>query len=219
MLAATVSPLVQTPAESAEAQALVRVAREFGALGWTPATSGNYSIRLGENRILLTRSGVHKRDLDLDGLMLVDDHGRPVDAGRSSAETGLHVQLYQLDSSIGAVLHVHSPAATVASRRHAADGEIVFSNYELLKAFSGIHSHLDEVRIPIVANEQDIDRLAESIAPHLQRDPRPWGYLIEGHGIYAWGANVAEAARHLEALDFLLACHLMSSQSSGLPAQ
>jgi methylthioribulose-1-phosphate dehydratase len=212
MLAATVSPLVQTPAESAEAQALVRVAREFGALGWTPATSGNYSIRLGSNRILLTRSGVHKRDLDLDGLMLVDDQGRPVDAGRSSAETGLHVQLYQLDPAINAVLHVHSPAATVASRRHAAAGEVVFRNYELQKALAGIHSHETEVRIPVVANDQDIERLAERIQPHLDRSPRPWGYLIEGHGIYAWGGSVAEAARHLEALDFLLACDLMENR-------
>lgn len=211
MLAAPIATPSKTFAESVEAQALVRVAREFGALGWTPATSGNYSIRFGEDRILLTRSGVQKRDLDVDGLMMVDGHGRPIDAGRSSAETGLHVQLYQLDPGINAVLHVHSPAATVVSRRYAADGQIKFSNYELLKAFSGIHSHDVEVRIPIVPNEQDIERLAASIEPHLAQNPRPWAYLIEGHGIYAWGANVAEAARHLEALDFLLACHLMET--------
>ncbi|MGY6630379.1 MAG: methylthioribulose 1-phosphate dehydratase [Wenzhouxiangella sp.] len=212
MLLASLAPATVSPAESSEAKALVRVAREFGALGWTPATSGNYSIRLGENRLLLTRSGVHKRDLSLDDLMLVDDQGRPVEAGRASAETGLHVQLYQLDPAINAVLHVHSPAATVASRRYARAGEIVFRNYELQKALAGIHSHETEVRIPVVANDQDIDRLAASIQPHLDRTPRPWGYLIEGHGIYAWGGSVAEAARHLEALDFLLACDLMENR-------
>lgn len=212
MLAAPLVTLGDNPAESVEAQALVRVAREFGALGWTPATSGNYSIRFGEDRILLTRSGVHKRDLDIDGLMLVDGQGRPVESGRSSAETGLHVQLYQLDPAINAVLHVHSPAATVASRRYAATGQIVFRNYELQKALAGVHSHETEVRIPVVANDQDIERLAASIQPHLDRSPRPWGYLIEGHGIYAWGGSVAEAARHLEALDFLLACDLMENR-------
>jgi methylthioribulose-1-phosphate dehydratase len=205
-------PLVTSTETSAEAQALVRVAREFGALGWTPATSGNYSIRFGEDRILLTRSGVHKRDLDIDGLMLVDGQGRPIEAGRSSAETGLHVQLYQLDPSINAVLHVHSPAATVASRRYAAAGEVVLRNYELQKALAGVHSHEVDVHIPVVANDQDIKRLAERIQPHLDRSPRPWGYLIEGHGIYAWGGSVAEAARHLEALDFLLACDLMENR-------
>lgn len=212
MRAAAIAKIAQNPSDSQEAHALVRVAREFGALGWTPATSGNYSIRFGDDRILLTRSGVHKRDLTIDDLMLVDGEGRPIDAGRSSAETGLHVQLYQLDPSIQAVLHVHSPAATVASRRYAAAGEMVFRDYELQKALAGTHSHQTEVRLPIVPNDQDIERLAASVQPFLERSPRPWGYLIEGHGIYAWGSSVAEAARHLEALDFLIACDLMEQR-------
>ena len=35
-----------------------------------------------------------------------------------------------------------------------------------------------------------------------------WGYLIEGHGLYAWGLGMGEARRHLEAFEFLLACEL-----------
>ena len=34
------------------------------------------------------------------------------------------------------------------------------------------------------------------------------GYLIDGHGIYAWGRDMAEARRHLEAFEFLLGCEL-----------
>ena len=34
------------------------------------------------------------------------------------------------------------------------------------------------------------------------------GYLIDGHGIYAWGRNMHEARRHLDAFEFLLACEL-----------
>src|SRR3546814_6452706 len=30
-----------------------------------------------------------------------------------------------------------------------------------------------------------------------------WGYLIDGHGLYAWGRDMAEARRHLEAFEFL----------------
>jgi methylthioribulose-1-phosphate dehydratase len=33
-------------------------------------------------------------------------------------------------------------------------------------------------------------------------------YLINGHGIYTWGHDMAEARRHLEALEFLLCCEL-----------
>ena len=35
-----------------------------------------------------------------------------------------------------------------------------------------------------------------------------WGYLIDGHGLYAWGRDMAEARRHLDAFDFLLGCEL-----------
>jgi methylthioribulose-1-phosphate dehydratase len=35
-----------------------------------------------------------------------------------------------------------------------------------------------------------------------------WGYLIDGHGLYAWGRDMAEARRHLDAFEFLLGCEL-----------
>jgi methylthioribulose-1-phosphate dehydratase len=35
-----------------------------------------------------------------------------------------------------------------------------------------------------------------------------WGYLIEGHGLYAWGRDMAEARRHLDAFEFLINCEL-----------
>ena len=35
-----------------------------------------------------------------------------------------------------------------------------------------------------------------------------WGYLIDGHGLYAWGRDMAEARRHLDAFEFLFACEL-----------
>ncbi len=195
---------------------LIRVAREFGRQGWTPATSGNYSIRVGDDRIAMTRSGVHKRDLDRGGLMQVDLDGRPVDGGLPSAETGLHIQIYRLNPDIKAILHVHSPAATVASRRYTAEGGIVLTGYELLKAFAGIKTHESSLHVPILGNSQDIDALAAAAEPFLCAQPRPWVYLIAGHGLYAWGRDVDEAARHVEALEFLLACHLLEDRVSML---
>ena len=31
----------------------------------------------------------------------------------------------------------------------------------------------------------------------------PFGFLIRKHGLYAWGANLEEAQRHVETLEFL----------------
>ena len=38
--------------------------------------------------------------------------------------------------------------------------------------------------------------------------PNTWGYLIAGHGLYAWGRDIAEARRHLDAFEFMLGCEL-----------
>jgi methylthioribulose-1-phosphate dehydratase len=32
----------------------------------------------------------------------------------------------------------------------------------------------------------------------------PYGILVAGHGLYAWGESLKEARRHVEILEFLL---------------
>lgn len=199
-------PIQQCDLDVPRVRELLAVAQEFGVRGWTPATSGNYSVRLADASLAVTRSGSDKRKLQMADLLRVDaDAASPPAA---SAETALHVQIYAARPEVNAVLHVHSPSATVASRRAAAGG-IVLTNFELLKALDGIETHAARVELPVVPNHQDMARLAESIAPFLAESTLCPGYLIEGHGIYAWGREVADAARHLEAFDFLLNCYLL----------
>jgi methylthioribulose-1-phosphate dehydratase len=76
------------------------------------------------------------------------------------------------------------------------------SNLEMLKGIAGITTHQSEVRIPVLANDQDLGRLSRRAVPHL--DKAPAGLLIAGHGLYAWGQNLSEARRHLEILEFLM---------------
>lgn len=202
----------QSDADSERLDALIEIARDFGSRGWTPATSGNYSVRLDDGDLLVTRSGADKRRLDRADLIRLNAEGAPLEQARPSAETLLHVQIYRHDPSARAVLHVHSPAATVMSRRSAATECLRLENYELLKALRGVESHAVAIELPVVRNDQDMARLAAAVAPWLARRDGPPAYLIEGHGIYAWGTSVAEAARHLEALDFILECELLETR-------
>ena len=199
-------------AEHGMIDALIEIARDFGARGWTPATSGNYSIRRDGGTLMITRSGVDKRRLGPADLMRLDAEGAPLEDAVPSAEAKLHVQLYKHNPATCAVLHVHSPAATVVSRRTSPNGSIVLENYELLKALDGIDSHVASVALPVLSNDQDMQRLASAVQPWLARPDAPPAYLIEGHGIYAWGHCVADAARHLEALDFILNCELLENR-------
>jgi methylthioribulose-1-phosphate dehydratase len=153
-------------------------------------------------------SGRDKGRLVEDDIMVVDLDGNAVGSEhRPSAETLLHTQLYRRFAGIGCVLHTHSRVQTVASRLYAGAGHVRLEGYELLKAFHGNTTHEAELVLPVLPNTQDMATLAAQVDALLDDGPL-WGYLIDGHGLYTWGRDMAEARRHLEAFDFLLDCEL-----------
>ena len=189
-------------------QAIIDAGRFLYGRGWSPATSSNYSARLSSAEALLTVSGKHKGQLTPDDLLAVDMDGRSLEDGKKpSAETLLHTQLYRWRPEIGAVLHTHSVNATVLSRLCLSDS-LEFADYELQKAFSGVATHESQVTVPIFDNDQDIERLASRVQPWLDRHPDCVGYLIRGHGLYTWGAQMRDALRQIEAFEFLFECEL-----------
>ncbi|HSR65139.1 MAG TPA: methylthioribulose 1-phosphate dehydratase [Xanthomonadaceae bacterium] len=182
--------------------------RELAAAGWTPATSSNFSRRLDDHHAAITVSGRDKGRLTEADIMVVDLDGNAVATDhRPSAETLLHTQLYRRFPDIGCVLHTHSLVQTVASRLYAGAGHVHLEGYELLKAFPGTTTHDVEMDVPVLPNSQDMRTLAAQVDALLDNQPM-WGYLIDGHGLYAWGRDMAEARRHLDAFEFLLGCEL-----------
>jgi methylthioribulose-1-phosphate dehydratase len=180
--------------------------------GWCDGTGGNFSCTLSHQplRLLMAPSGVDKGSVSPEALIVVDGEGRVLQgSGRASAETRLH-QAIVGERQAGAVLHTHSQAGTLLSRHHApASGEVVshleLEQLEMLKGLEGIESHDSRIRIPVLANDQDLERLTAAATPHLA--DAPYGLLIAGHGLYAWGATLPTARRHLEILEFLLEQH------------
>ena len=85
---------------------------------------------------------------------------------------------------------------------------LVFTDYELQKAFAGVSSHECQVLVPIFDNDQDIACLAAKVQPWLDEHPDCVGYLIRGHGLYTWGATMADCLRQVEAFEFLFECEL-----------
>jgi len=104
------------------------------------------------------------------------------------------------------VLHTHSHAATLLSDWCLAGGRdagvLPLQDLEMLKGLAGIDSHRRRVALLVLANDQDLARLSATAGPLL--GDAPHGLLIGGHGLYAWGRDLAEARRHLEILEWLL---------------
>lgn len=187
--------------------ALAETGGRLDARGLAPATAGNYSVRLEDGAILITRSGAHKGRLTQAQFMRVAPGGRAIDPGKSSAETLLHCLVYAVDPEAGAVLHTHSVAGTVLSRALDGQDAIVLTDYELLKIFPGVTTHQTSVTLPLVDNSQDMPALAARLRPVLERQaPLVPAFYIRGHGLYAWGPTLAAAEAMVEGCEFLLAC-------------
>jgi len=184
-------------------ESLCATARWCYSRGWVPATSGNFSIR-NNGRILITFSGLDKGTLIPAGLIEVDLDGRVLaGTGKPSAETALHLVLYRNRPDAGAILHVHTIWNTLLSAHYEASGCLPIEGYELLKGLAGVATHEYLEQVPILKNSQDYAELSDELANALRRYPQAHGVLLSRHGLYTWGESVAEARRHLEALEFL----------------
>jgi methylthioribulose-1-phosphate dehydratase len=186
------------------AHGLIAIGARMDAHHWVPASSGNLSARLSDGTMAITRSGVHKGRLIEPDIIAVDLDGVACHPGdKPSAETLLHCQIYRRFPDVGAVLHGHSVAATALSLV-SHEQQLVLQDYEILKAFPGITTHQTVAAVPVFDNDQDIARLAQRIAPAL--DAAPIGYILRGHGVYAWGPDIERCFWRLEALEFLISC-------------
>jgi methylthioribulose-1-phosphate dehydratase len=185
---------------------LIAFGRQAAARGWVPATSGNFSLRASQDACLITRSGLEKGRLQAGDLISVPLSG--LLPGGISAEAPLHVERYRADPAIGAVLHIHTIAGTVLSRADAKRGAVRIEGFEMQKALEGFITHEGVAELPIFENAQDTAELAARVGARIGAGAAVPGYLLAGHGMYAWGRTLTEARRHIEGLEFLLCCAL-----------
>jgi len=219
------SAVPMTPATTPFAERLLacgaeiaRTGAELAARGWTPATSSNFSMRIDDKLVAVTISGRDKGALTVSDVMAVDLDGHALDpALHPSAETALHLQIYRREPDAGAVLHTHSHNQTVASRLFASKGVVALHGWELQKAVTGYTTHDSELDVPVFPNSQDMRDIEGRVDAWRDAGKPLYAYLIDGHGLYTWGRSMAEARRHLEALEFLLACELDLIRLGGNP--
>ena len=216
---------------AATAEQLVRAGRRFDHRGWVLGTSGNFSAVIGHDplRLAITSSGTFKGELGIDQILEMDERGATIGDGhsqssrgptparsraatsrraraagaRASAEALLHLEIVRVRGA-GAVLHTHSIWSTLLSEQHAAARGFAIEGYEMLKGLEGVRTHEHREWLPIVANDQDMVRLSGVVRGVLDEHPAAHGFLLRGHGLYTWGADLPQAVRHVEILEFLL---------------
>lgn len=92
---------------------ICKVGRWMYSRGYVVASQGNLSVRLGDDRILVTPSGACKGRLKLETLLVTDLNGEVVcGTGRPSSEMLMHLLFYRSRPDVNAICHAHPPTAT-----------------------------------------------------------------------------------------------------------
>ena len=184
--------------------------RSYNLKGWSPATSTNYSFRDLDQNIWVSRSGVDKSEFNEDDFITVNSEGVPTGEFvqvKPSAETLIHCVIYDLFPETKVILHSHSVHPVVLSMRE--DKSVKFEGFEVQKGFAGCTSHEESISIPVFNNSQNMKEFVEWMKERKDELIRHC-FIIRGHGTYAWGTDLFEAKRHLETLEYLCHCKLIS---------
>jgi L-fuculose-phosphate aldolase len=95
------------------AQSIVEVGKLMYQKGWVAANDGNISIRLDENRMLCTPTGISKGMMRAEDMIIADLEGKKVEGQRNcTTEILMHCTIYQMRPEINAVVHAHPPVST-----------------------------------------------------------------------------------------------------------
>ncbi len=198
--------MIPYPTDAQAKADILAAGRKIYQRGLVAANDGNLSVRVGENALWVTPTGVCKGDMTEDMLVKMTLDGTVLEGTRKpSSETKMHLRIYQENPTVRAVVHAHPPVATT----FAAAG-IPLDKPVLQEAVVQLGT------VPVapfaLPGSQGV---ADSVAPFC-RDYR--ALLLEYHGAVTWGTSMEQAHYRLECLEQVatVTLHLHTLGSSPL---
>src|SRR5688500_7222233 len=92
---------------------IVQIGRLVYQKGWVAANDGNISIRLDQDRLLCTPTGVSKGMMHVDDLIICDMQGNTIEGRKERTSAILmHLTVYNLRPDVRSVVHAHPPVST-----------------------------------------------------------------------------------------------------------
>jgi len=189
-------------------EGILRVGRRMYERGFVAANDGNISIRLSDDRLLVTPAGVSKGFLRASDLVVADMRGERVSGKLNpTSEVKMHIRAYELRNDVAAVVHAHPPYATA----YAVAG-IPLTECILPEVIVSLGS------IPLARyGTPSTDEIPRSIESVVTRSD---AFLLENHGVMTVGPDVMNAYHKLETVEHFakisfIARHLGSVSSLG----
>jgi L-fuculose-phosphate aldolase len=181
---------------------IVEVCRRLYDRGLIAGPDGNVSVRIKEDRILVTPAGLSKVDVrasDLVELQLEHEHEKSSKGkGQESSEVEVHFAAYAIRPDIRAVVHAHPPVATGFS----VAGETV-EHPMLAELKYGVGT------VPLVPYAQPGSRALAELAAESLRSYDV--VLLQYHGAVTVGPSLMVAHQRMESLEHA-ACILLAAR-------
>jgi L-fuculose-phosphate aldolase len=196
-------PAAVSATEAELRQQLVRIAKSLHRVGYTPATAGNLSVRLDEQRILATPTGCSKSLLELSDMVIVDLDGHKLSGVRNvTSEIGMHLAVYRMRPDVQAIVHAHPPIATAfAACRKPLDQPICSE----IMMTTGL--------VPLAEYATTgTDEVSASLQPFI---PTYDAILLANHGLLTYGDTLLDAFMKTETVEHFAQVCLAAHQLGG----
>ena len=184
--------------------ALVDYSQRLHRSGWVANHDGNISVRLDEDRYLITPTAVSKADVDRSKLIVVDGRGQRVSGRyRAFSELNLHLYAYRERADVNVVMHAHPPTAT----GFAVAGVDILSTMMAEPVVS-----LGDVIPTVPYARPKTPESTLNMAPALAHSD---AFLLQNHGVVTVGPDLETAYLRMELVEHLAKIQLVAQQLGG----
>jgi L-fuculose-phosphate aldolase len=173
-------------------QQICDIGRRVWDRGMIAANDGNLTVKINENEILCTPTGVSKGFMTPDMICKVDLGGNVLKSDgiyRPSSEIKVHLKVYKRRPDVNAVVHAHPKYATA----YAIVGRPLTKQIIPEATLSFGEVPVAKYALPSSAE------LADSIEPFLDTHDV---VLLQNHGALCWGEDLIAAYFKMESLEF-----------------
>ena len=173
--------------------AIIEAGRLCYTNGLMHGNNGNISMRLGNDRVVITPSTLCKGRLEPDDLMIIDMEGviLKADSTRNlkySFEAPIHLEVYRQRPDIRAVIHAHPESATALTV-----AGVPFPINVLPEVMEEIGA-VPTTRFTLPTPSDNAEAIREFVKDHN-------AILLRNHGALCFGADLEEALNRMELVE------------------
>lgn len=202
-IAALVISSLQKEDEQKIRQDIVNAGKKLYNMGYLAGTSGNISVRLPDNTILITPSGVNKAESYPDLIVKTDINGNYIcGQGKPSTEIKMHMAIYKKRADINAVVHAHPSFATGFAASGVALDQKVLPEAILILG-----------DVPLVEySTPSTNEVPDNLEKYLHGRN---AFLLANHGALTLGSDLAGAVHRMETLELFAKVILIARALGG----